>query len=63
VTVRLAGDFGYGALGEGVRLSVGSEGVGPVVRELVADGVEVLVVVPARPSLEDLFLELTEGNA
>jgi ABC-2 type transport system ATP-binding protein len=50
-------------LGEGVRLSVGSEGVGPVVRELVADGVEVLVVVPARPSLEDLFLELTEGNA
>jgi len=50
-------------LGEGVRLSVGSEGVGPVVRELVADGVEVLAVVPAQPSLEDLFLELTEGNA
>jgi len=33
------------------------------VRELVADGVEVLAVVPAQPSLEDLFLELTEGNA
>ena len=48
--------------GEGVRLSVGSEGVGPVVRDLVADGVEFLALVPAQPSLEDLFLELTEGQ-
>jgi ABC-2 type transport system ATP-binding protein len=54
---------GFNGLGEGVGLSVGSEGVGPVVRELVADGVEVLALVPAQPSLEDLFLELTEGNA
>jgi ABC-2 type transport system ATP-binding protein len=54
---------GSNGLGEEVRLSVGSEGVGPVVRELVAEGVEVLALVPAQPSLEDLFLELTEGSA
>ena len=48
--------------GEEVQLSVGSQGVGPVVRELVAEGVEVLALVPAQPSLEDLFLELTEGQ-
>ena len=53
---------GFNGLGEGVRLSVGTEGVGPVVRELVADGVEVLALVPAQPSLENLFLELTEGQ-
>lgn len=49
--------------GEEVRLSVGPEGVGRVVRELVTEGVEVLALVPAQPSLEDLFLELTEGDA
>jgi ABC-2 type transport system ATP-binding protein len=46
--------------GEEIRLAVGSEGPGPVVRDLVAGGVSVLALVPARPSLEDLFLELTE---
>jgi ABC-2 type transport system ATP-binding protein len=46
--------------GEEIRLAVGPEGPGPVVRDLVAGGVAVLALVPARPSLEDLFLELTE---
>ncbi len=45
--------------GEEIRLAVGPEGPGPVVRDLVAGGVAVLALVPARPSLEDLFLELT----
>ncbi len=48
--------------GEEIRLSVGPQGVGPVVRELVNGGVEVRALVPVRPSLEDLFLELTEGR-
>jgi ABC-2 type transport system ATP-binding protein len=51
-----------GTGGEEIRLSVGSEGVGPVVRDLVTGGVEVRALVPVRPSLEDLFLELTEGG-
>jgi ABC-2 type transport system ATP-binding protein len=46
--------------GEEIRLAVGPEGPGPVVRDLVAGDVTVLALVPARPSLEDLFLELTE---
>jgi ABC-2 type transport system ATP-binding protein len=46
--------------GEEIRLAVGPAGPGPVVRDLVAGGVAVLALVPARPSLEDLFLELTE---
>ena len=46
--------------GEEIRLAVGPEGPGPVVRDLVAGGVAVLALVPSRPSLEDLFLELTE---
>ena len=50
-----------GELGEEIRLQVGPEGIGPVVRELVEAGVEVRALVPIRPSLEDLFLELTEG--
>lgn len=50
-----------GAAGEEIRLSVGPEGVGPVVRELVTGGIEVRALVPVRPNLEDLFLELTEG--
>jgi ABC-2 type transport system ATP-binding protein len=49
--------------GEEIRLSVGPRGVGPVVRELVNGDIEVLALVPVRPSLEDLFLELTEGEA
>jgi ABC-2 type transport system ATP-binding protein len=49
-----------GVGGEEIKLAVGPEGPGPVVRELVAGGVAVLALVPARPSLEDLFLELTE---
>ncbi len=48
--------------GEEIRLSVGPEGAGPVVRELVTGGVEVRALVPVRPNLEDLFLELTEGG-
>jgi hypothetical protein len=36
--------------------------VGPVVRSLVEEGVEVLALVPARPKLEDLFLRLTEDE-
>ena len=48
--------------GEEIRLAVGPEGPGPVVRDLVGGGVEILALVPARPSLEDLFLELTEGR-
>ena len=48
--------------GEELRLSVGPEGPGPVVRDLVGAGVEVLALVPARPNLEDLFLELTEEH-
>ena len=51
-----------GTSGEEIHLSVGSEGVGPVVRELVTGGVEVWALVPVRPNLEDLFLELTEGG-
>jgi ABC-2 type transport system ATP-binding protein len=51
-----------GTAGEEIRLSVGSEGPGPVVRELVAGGVEVRALVPVRPNLEELFLELTEGG-
>jgi ABC-2 type transport system ATP-binding protein len=51
-----------GTGGEEIRLSVGPEGVGPVMRELVTGGVEVRALVPVRPSLEDLFLELTEGG-
>jgi ABC-2 type transport system ATP-binding protein len=51
-----------GTGGEEIRLSVGPEGVGPVVRDLVTGGVEVRALVPMRPSLEDLFLELTEGG-
>ncbi|MCA1717882.1 MAG: ATP-binding cassette domain-containing protein [Actinobacteria bacterium] len=47
---------------EEIRLSVGPEGVGPVVRELVTGGVEVRALVPVRPNLEDLFLELTEDG-
>jgi ABC-2 type transport system ATP-binding protein len=46
--------------GQEIRLVVGPEGPGPVVRDLVAGDVAVLALVPARPSLEDLFLELTE---
>ncbi len=55
-------DSETGELGEEIRLQVGTEGVGPVVRELVEAGVEVRALVPVRPSLEDLFLELTEGK-
>ena len=51
-----------GTAGEEIRLSVGLEEVGPVVRELVTGGVEVRALVPVRPNLEDLFLELTEGG-
>ena len=51
-----------GTSGEERRLSVGPEGAGPVVRELVTGGVEVRALVPVRPNLEDLFLELTEGG-
>ena len=51
-----------GAAGEEIRLSLGAEEAGPVVRELVAGGVEVRALVPVRPNLEDLFLELTEGG-
>ena len=51
-----------GELGEEIRLQVGPGGIGPVVRELVEAGVEVRALVPVRPSLEDLFLELTEGK-
>jgi ABC-2 type transport system ATP-binding protein len=49
--------------GEEIRFAVGPEGSGPVVRDLVAGGVAVLALVPARPSLEDLFLELTEERS
>ena len=52
-----------GELGEEVTLQTGHDGVGPVVRELVESGVEIRALVPVRPSLEDLFLELTEGRA
>ncbi len=51
-----------GTGGEELRLSVGPEGAGPVVRELVTGGIEVRALVPVRPNLEDLFLELTEGG-
>ena len=51
-----------GAAGEEIHLSVGPEEVGPVVRELVTGGIEVRALVPVRPSLEDLFLELTEDS-
>ena len=53
-------DLQDGPGGEEIRLAVGPEGPGPVVRDLVAGGVAVLALVPTRPSLEDLFLELTE---
>jgi ABC-2 type transport system ATP-binding protein len=47
---------------EVVRFAAGPGGVGPVVRGLVEEGVEVLALVPARPSLEELFLRLTEDG-
>ncbi len=47
---------------EVVRFAAGPEGVGPVVRNLVEGGVEVLALVPARPNLEEMFLQLTEGE-
>jgi ABC-2 type transport system ATP-binding protein len=47
---------------EVVRFAAGPRGVGPVVRSLVEEGVEVLALVPARPKLEDLFLRLTEDE-
>jgi ABC-2 type transport system ATP-binding protein len=49
--------------GKEIRLAVGPEGPGPVVQDLVAGGVAVLALVPAQPSLEDLFLELTEKRS
>ena len=49
--------------GEEIRLAVGPEGPGPVVRDLVAGGVAVLALVPVRPSLEGLFLKLTEERS
>ena len=49
-----------GQMGEEISLTVGAEGPGPVVRDLVAGGVEILALIPAQPSLEDLFLTLTE---
>jgi ABC-2 type transport system ATP-binding protein len=47
---------------EVVRFAAGTGGVGPVVRNLVEEGVEVLALVPARPNLEEMFLRLTEGE-
>jgi ABC-2 type transport system ATP-binding protein len=47
---------------EVVRFAAGAGGVGPVVRGLVEEDVEVLALVPARPSLEELFLRLTEDG-
>jgi ABC-2 type transport system ATP-binding protein len=47
---------------EVVRFSAGEGGVGPVVRSLVEEGVEVLALVPARPNLEEMFLRLTEDE-
>jgi ABC-2 type transport system ATP-binding protein len=51
-----------GQKGEEIGLAVGPEGPGPIVRELVAGGVEILALIPAQPSLEDLFLTLTEDQ-
>jgi ABC-2 type transport system ATP-binding protein len=48
---------------EVVRFAAGHGGVGPVVRSLVEEGVEVLALVPASPSLEELFLRLTEDES
>jgi ABC-2 type transport system ATP-binding protein len=48
---------------EVVRFAAGHGGVGPVVRSLVEEGVEVLALVPTRPSLEELFLRLTEDES
>ena len=47
---------------EVIRFAAGEGGVGPVVRSLVEEGVEVLALVPARPNLEELFLRLTEDE-
>ena len=47
---------------EVVRFSAGEGGVGPGVRGLVEEGVEVLALVPARPNLEEMFLRLTEDE-
>jgi ABC-2 type transport system ATP-binding protein len=47
---------------EVVRFAAGEEGAGPVVRNLVEEGVEVLALVPVRPNLEELFLRLTEDD-
>jgi ABC-2 type transport system ATP-binding protein len=47
---------------EVVRFSAGAEGAGPVVRNLVEEGVAVLALVPVRPNLEELFLRLTEDD-
>ena len=47
---------------EVLRFASGPEGVGPVVRSLVQEGVEVLALVPDRPNLEEMFLRLTEGR-
>jgi len=47
---------------EVIRFAAGEEGAGPVVRNLVEEGVEVLALVPVRPNLEELFLRLTEDD-
>ena len=47
---------------EVVRFAAGPSGVGPVVRSLVEEDVEVLALVPARLKLEEMFLRLTEGE-
>jgi hypothetical protein len=47
---------------EVVRFAAGPGGVGPVIRGLVEEGVEVLALVPARPNLEELFLRITEDG-
>jgi len=52
---------GQGESGE-IRLATGPEGAGPVVRALVEGGVEVRALIPERPSLEALFIELTESD-
>ena len=61
-SVVAVSDPSAGELGEEITLQTGPGGVGPVVQELVEAGVEVRALVPVRPSLEDLFLELTEGK-
>ncbi len=59
VAMRLAGDDGVRRTPAGLALDLPADAAPHLVRELVAAGVDVLEVVPAERSLEEVFFEMT----